>query len=174
MPPSLASLSTYALCPSLSSFRFSPDANLDLGILNPVDDDDPPVQFKNAHLSAGGDGDGIGEFNAGRFGEAGDDDPFAGGMNEDYGGGGDEGEVDFFAAEVAYDASMDGGAGQGPVEPFDPRRATGGRDLVMSMDGGGEQMFDYFDQKLGGKNWAGPEHWKMRRVVAKKGEFSAV
>jgi condensin complex subunit 2 len=38
----------------------------------------------------------------------------------------------------------------------------------MSMDATGEEMFGYFDNALS-KNWAGPEHWKMRRVMQKKG-----
>ncbi|ORY82924.1 condensin complex subunit 2/barren [Leucosporidium creatinivorum] len=179
LPPSLASLSSFSLCPSLSSFRFSPDATLDLGILNPVDDDEPPAQYQhrpNAHLAnddeEGGGGE-FGGFGQEGFGGGGVNDGFDfGGGGEEYGGGG--GEVDFFAEEMAADASLGGGQGLGGVEAFDPRRAPGDRELVMAMDGagagGGEQIFDYFDQKLGGKNWAGPEHWKMRRVVAKKDE----
>lgn len=137
------------LCPSLASFRFSPDANIDLGILNPVDDEAP---LHNAHLADDEDD----------FGGAGED-VFAG---VDFGGGGDEGAVDFFD-----DGVEDGsGPGNGQVEDFDPRRLPGERDLVMSMDGNGEQMFDYFDSALM-KNWAGPEHWKMRRVAVRKGQF---
>jgi condensin complex subunit 2 len=43
------------------------------------------------------------------------------------------------------------------------------RDLVMAMtdaDGDGV-MLDYFDQNFL-KNWAGPEHWKLRKVVRKQ------
>ena len=67
------------LCPSLASFRFSPDANLDLDILNPVDDVAPiirppaPAAQPNAHLGS----------------DDGNNDPFGGGedMNHDFGGG---------------------------------------------------------------------------------------
>jgi condensin complex subunit 2 len=57
----------------------------------------------------------------------------------------------------------------GPLQPFDPRRMPNERDLVMAMtdaDGDGGMM-DYFDQNFL-KNWAGPEHWKLRRVVRKR------
>jgi len=57
----------------------------------------------------------------------------------------------------------------GPLQPFDPRRMPNERDLVLAMtdaDGDGGMM-DYFDQNFL-KNWAGPEHWKLRRVVRKR------
>ncbi|KAI0060991.1 barren [Artomyces pyxidatus] len=87
---------------------------------------------------------------------------------DDYGGGegmspdgyGEDGENGSVGAQA--------GLGQGPggFVPFDPRRAPNERDLVMAMtdadaDGG---MMDYFDQNFL-KNWAGPEHWKLRKVV---------
>ncbi|GJJ11235.1 hypothetical protein Clacol_005467 [Clathrus columnatus] len=61
--------------------------------------------------------------------------------------------------------------GVGPYEPFDPRRIPNERDLVMAMtigesgeDGDGGGMMDYFDRNFL-KNWAGPEHWKVKRAV---------
>ncbi|KAI0077719.1 barren [Panus rudis PR-1116 ss-1] len=69
-------------------------------------------------------------------------------------------------------AAQNGGDGppraDGTFVPFDPRRAPNERDLVLAMtdadkDGGG-MMMDYFDQSFL-KNWAGPEHWKLRKVV---------
>ena len=55
--------------------------------------------------------------------------------------------------------------------PFDPRRAPNERDLVLAMtDAEGGVMMDYFDQSFL-KNWAGPEHWKLRKVVRRR-EFS--
>ncbi|KAF9462939.1 condensin complex subunit 2/barren [Collybia nuda] len=50
--------------------------------------------------------------------------------------------------------------------PFDPRRAPNERDLIMAMTDadGDEGMMDYFDQNFL-KNWAGPEHWKLRKVI---------
>ncbi|KAL4246253.1 Condensin complex subunit 2 [Abortiporus biennis] len=69
-----------------------------------------------------------------------------------------------------------GGAGHaepgqpGQFVPFDPRRVPNERDLILAMtdadkDGSGVMM-DYFDQSFL-KNWAGPEHWKLRKVVRK-------
>ncbi len=195
LPNGLDALSTMTLCPSLSFFRFS-DAQLDLGLLNlGFDDDDNggdalPASASHRqpdvrHLASGGDDD----EDMGGF-----DDPY---LNQDFGGGGgddDEGaEVDFFADQFSGEAAAfglqgatapiasgsgagggGGGSGFGAVEPFDPRRMADERDIVMSMDGEGDGMFAYFDAKLG-KNWAGPEHWKMRRGVAaaKKGGRSS-
>ncbi|KAJ7493441.1 condensin complex subunit 2/barren [Mycena galericulata] len=58
---------------------------------------------------------------------------------------------------------------QGPIRPgglmpFDPRRPP--NELVMAMtDGDGDGgMMDYFDKNFS-KNWAGPEHWKMRKPI---------
>jgi condensin complex subunit 2 len=174
------------LTPSLSSFHFSADPNsslvLDLLNLSSPNDDDDDDDVRNS----------------GNYGQDGDDEDFGGFDGGDFGGGFDDGErlpdfdpngepggeVDFFADQFsgpAASGSMGGGGGfgHGAVESFDPRRAgTGERDLVMAMDGtgaavGGEEeaqgLFDYFDGKMG-KNWAGPEHWKMRRN-AKKGEY---
>ena len=54
--------------------------------------------------------------------------------------------------------------------PFDPRRLPTERDLIMAMtdgDGDGGGAMDYFDQNFL-KNWAGPEHWKLRKVVQRR------
>jgi condensin complex subunit 2 len=61
------------------------------------------------------------------------------------------------------------GADGGHLMPFDPRKAPNERALIMAMtdaegDGG---MLDYFDQSLL-KNWAGPEHWKLRKTVRRR------
>ena len=66
-----------------------------------------------------------------------------------------------------------GGGATGSFVPFDPRRAPNEKDLVMAMtdeDGDGSLMYDYFDRTVL-KNWAGPEHWKLRKVVRRR-QFS--
>jgi condensin complex subunit 2 len=103
--------------------------------------------------------------------------------------GGAGGGEDFFTGDQAvhedYNGDMpapdndnDYGGGEGDGEhqvaegvfvPFDPRRVPNERDLVMAMTGDGDgdeggRMMDYFDQNFL-KNWAGPEHWKLRKVV---------
>ena len=114
-------------------------------------------------------------------------------MAGDYGDGGDSagplpapgGAEDFFSGDQAIeDYPLDFGGGgyeQGgedgkmgeegmeaaPLASFDPRHAPNPTELVMAMaDGGGQDMLDYFDVSAI-KNWAGPEHWKMRKVIRK-------
>lgn len=168
MPEGLAAVHNMSLCPSFASFRFSADAHLDLDILNPVDEELPvprkPVNVNDAEPAI--------VWGNGNADTDGNDDFFAG---REFGGGGDDADaevVDFFADDLPV--SGGGTMGVGPIENLDPRRATSDRELVMaSIEGGGEDMFGYFDNALGKKNWAGPEHWKMRRVAAlngKKGE----
>lgn len=83
----------------------------------------------------------------------------------DFGGGSEEG------GEHPGGTGGDGGGGGNAFIPFDPRRAPNERDLVMAMtgDGDGDEggMMDYFDQNFL-KNWAGPEHWKLRKVVRRR------
>lgn len=108
------------------------------------------------------------------------------GHDDDFGGG--TGVEDFFTGDQAPadDIPVGGPAGFAPfgvedgddatghigivggVEPFDPRRAPNERDLVMAMnvDDNQEEMLDYFDATFM-KNWAGPEHWKLRRAIKK-------
>ncbi|EMD38910.1 hypothetical protein CERSUDRAFT_133533, partial [Gelatoporia subvermispora B] len=90
---------------------------------------------------------------------------------DDYGG--DYGSPEGFNAEDGHE-NGDGVPHEGPAlgpggfVPFDPRRAPNERDIVMAMtegdEEGGGMMMDYFDQTFL-KNWAGPEHWKLRKVV---------
>ncbi|KAG5647899.1 hypothetical protein DXG03_007823 [Asterophora parasitica] len=85
-------------------------------------------------------------------------------VNEDYGG--DMGGDDYGGDNGFVDPAGDGEGGPpGPFVPFDPRRVPNQRDLVMAMDADGEEgMMDYFDQNFL-KNWAGPEHWKLRKII---------
>ena len=86
----------------------------------------------------------------------------------DFGGGYDQGGENGEMAEEEMEARA--GA---PLAPFDPRSAPKPTELVMAMmDGGGQDMLDYFDASVI-KNWAGPEHWKMRKVI-RKGEVSSI
>ncbi|KAH7929129.1 barren [Leucogyrophana mollusca] len=93
---------------------------------------------------------------------------------DEYGGGGDDygGEDNYGGggenASVGAEAEQHGPTRPGVFVPFDPRRAPNERDLIMAMtDADGENgMMGYFDQNFL-KNWAGPEHWKLRKVVRK-------
>lgn len=87
--------------------------------------------------------------------------------------GGDFGGRDDFGGENGSDGSEAGPAEPsrpGGFVPFDPRRLPNERDLVLAMtdaDAEGGLMMDYFDQTFL-KNWAGPEHWKLRKVVRRR------
>ena len=64
----------------------------------------------------------------------------------------------------------DGGQSRiGSYEPFDPSRMPSERDIIMAMTeaGANGSSLDYFDQTFL-KNWAGPEHWKLRKVVRRR------
>ena len=87
-----------------------------------------------------------------------------------------------FGADFAGDgdtASVNGSEGaqgdsrpSGPFVPFDPRRVPNERDLILAMTepGANGSSLDYFDQTFL-KNWAGPEHWKLRKVVRRRTSF---
>lgn len=62
--------------------------------------------------------------------------------------------------------ALEQGAGGGNYVPFDPRRAPLDKGLVLA-EGEGDIMFDYFDKGVV-KNWAGPQHWKLRKVVRRR------
>lgn len=91
-------------------------------------------------------------------------------VQDDYGGddfGGGEGGM--FAPAQSNET---GGRLIGAYEPFDPRRLPNERDFIMAMTNaeGEGSMINYFDQNFL-KNWAGPEHWKLRRPL-RKGEVN--
>ncbi|KAI0741530.1 barren [Daedaleopsis nitida] len=84
-------------------------------------------------------------------------DDYAADFGEEYTGNGDNGSVN----------GSDGAGGEqrtGPLVAFDPRRVPGERERVMAINDDGDAMTDYFDPSYL-KNWAGPEHWKLRKVV---------
>lgn len=99
-------------------------------------------------------------------------------VGDEFGGGFD----DMGGMDHGVDHGMDPGTEDGSPAPeggrpsehdsrttdaFDPRRPPNEKDLVMAMaDEDGSGMMDYFDQTFL-KNWAGPEHWKLRKVVRK-------
>ncbi|TFY75376.1 hypothetical protein EWM64_g8638 [Hericium alpestre] len=169
--PDLDELDSRAICHSLAGFSFSKDPfAMDEAqfyredtVHVPDDNDDedhgfgggPPEEF--GMDVDGGRGHPEEDF---FVGEQGVGDDMGGDMSpESYGEDGEHGSVGAQAGNHAV-------TGPGGFVPFDPRRAPNERDLVMAMtnaeaDGG---MMDYFDQNFL-KNWAGPEHWKLRKVV---------
>lgn len=136
---------------------------------HPPDDDDDGEDNEPIAFDAGGDG-----FDAGMDvdGPPPEEDFFVGDQaaGDDYNDGPDE----FGGDDGGND---DPGAPSGepgrpaPLVPFDPRRGPNERDLILAMTDadqeGGGMMMDYFDQTFV-KNWAGPEHWKLRKVVRRR------
>ncbi|KII85841.1 hypothetical protein PLICRDRAFT_44259 [Plicaturopsis crispa FD-325 SS-3] len=161
--PDLSVLEDKAISHSLAGFSFSKDSfSFDDTFFREDtrhdDDDEGNEPFNDMPMDVDG-GDGAPEdFFVGEQ-AVGDD---YGGGPDDYGGG-DSGSV---GAEGEQMHEGGGGGRPGAFVPFDPRNVPNQRDLVMAMtDGDGENgMLDYFDQTFL-KNWAGPEHWKLRRVV---------
>ena len=89
------------------------------------------------------------------------------GGDDDFGGDGENGSMGA-DADHQIDSGVPG-PGRGTFVPFDPARGPNERDLIMAMmdpdvDGG---AMDYFDKNVL-KNWAGPEHWKLRKVIRKR------
>ncbi|KAG1750052.1 condensin complex subunit 2/barren [Suillus occidentalis] len=172
--PDLDVLDDKAISHSLAAFSFAKDSNRTF--------DDSLYRDDTVDIEAGDENDndpGFGDYGA-------NDAP----MDVD----GDRGGQDFFKGDQAIDDDYDGGdafgggdygGGEhgsvsaegdqqhavrpgGAFVPFDPRRAPNEPDRVIAItDADGENaMMGYFDKNLM-KNWAGPEHWKLRKVVRK-------
>jgi condensin complex subunit 2 len=169
--PNLARLDHQDICPSLKDFDVGdPSGSLDLPFLKSPEDDEPE---SNSH-------EGIGD----RSGICLDDDHPAGFDDDDAfdlppdTGFGDGGEV--WARDAAVERQLpvhDGGMDQDGVGgsdgvdgaeagAYDPESG----DYVVSLEqrrnraeGGHEDILSYFDQALR-KIWAGPEHWRIRRM----------
>ena len=173
--PDLDRLDDQDICPSLKDFDLgNPTGAMDIPFLKAPEDwrqekDNPP---------AGGIGDKSGIFL---------DDDNAAGFDDDDGvlaafdmpadtGFGEGGEV--WARDAAIEPQMrvqDGGYEEGGLDGDDAAAGAGvgGFDpengqYVVSLnhdktEGGHEDILSYFDNALK-KNWAGPEHWRIRRI----------
>lgn len=165
--PDLDALENKAISHSLSDFSFSKAAvSADTtAFMNATyledshdndDDDDFGGPAPDGPMGAGGSGN-VEDFFGGDQG-GGDD---YGGMDL---GGDDDGGFDGGGATDEGDAAR-----PGTFEPMDPRRIPNEHDLMMAMTEAGAEggSLDYFDQSFL-KNWAGPEHWKLRKVVRRR------
>ncbi|KZT51935.1 barren [Calocera cornea HHB12733] len=161
--PNMDILEDKGISSTLSDFKFSADQNLELAFLN-LDRAETVTPNPDS-----GDG-----FDDGANGGTGEDfftgdqavDDDAGGWGGEGGWGGDEDNgAGGDTADGEQPAPGSSRVAFGGVESFDPRHPPNERALVMAL-GEGEGALDYFDQNLL-KNWAGPEHWKMRKVIRK-------
>lgn len=135
------------------------------------DDDSDSVDDPTPIFGNGDEEDFFGEGN-----EFNDNDQ-SGGDYEGFFGGGDAEDAGGNVPKenssgLQNSANVNGRVVYGPAIPFDPSKSTGPNGLVMAMDDGDAMMLDYFDQGFL-KNWAGPEHWKLRRAV-RRGRYAAV
>lgn len=97
-------------------------------------------------------------------------------VDDGYGGYDGTGGDDYGRAESgSVDAEGEQGhqIRSGPFVPFDPCQMPTERDLIVAMADvdGQSDVLGYFDQNLM-KNWAGPEHWKLRRVIRKREDMA--
>ncbi len=173
--PDLGILDERDICPSLKNFDLGdPAGSLDIPFLRAPEDF---RQEKENHVS-GGLGDQTGIFldgdNVAGFE---DDDGILGGFEVGAEAGfGEGGEA--WAKNAAIEPQThfgdvgfeEGGIGEGQAEEgvgvgdFDPDTKQYAVSLHhKKREGGHEDILSYFDNALQ-KNWAGPEHWRIRRI----------
>ncbi|KAJ8662196.1 hypothetical protein O0I10_001889 [Lichtheimia ornata] len=150
--PDIDALKDLQICPSLQGYNFFSETDLNMPSL----DHDEPGNILDGNVNLPNDNMDLPDFGV----QDGFDDDFA---------------VDFFD----YD---DGGPMDSPDDPLmgeDDRLMGGENDsagnepalheedfLGALMNDDGNELFSYFDSTFA-KNWAGPEHWKLRRPVSK-------
>ena len=178
--PSLGGLDDLAISHSLEDFSF------DKGLAQSYDATFMQESYHDDGQDAGDDDDGFGDTTFGVT-DGGGDMPMD--TTADGNGGGAAVE-DFFTGDQAvpdYDDFMpplqdDGfgdnsgdadNTGEGATgassnfQSFDPRNRPSEREFMLAMANNEESMVDYFDSGFL-KNWAGPEHWKVRRAFRKR------
>jgi len=173
--PDLSQLDNQDICPSLKNFNLGdPAGSLDIPFLKAPDD--WRQEKENTENRGIGDKSGIylDDDNAAGFD---DDDGVLGGFDLPVDiGFGDGGEA--WARDAAVEPQIrvhNGGftegvidgaedpAGMG-VDSFDPGLGQYGVTLNHDRtEGGHEDILSYFDNALK-KNWAGPEHWRIRKI----------
>lgn len=175
--PDLDQLDHQDICPSLKTFNLGDAAgSLDIPFLKAPDDWRQEKEEENDENRGIGDKSGIylDDENAAGFD---DDDGVLGGFDLPADTGfGEGGEA--WARDAAIEPQMrvhNGGftegvidgaedpAGMG-VDGFDPGLGQYGVSLNHNRtEGGHEDILSYFDNALK-KNWAGPEHWRIRKI----------
>ena len=177
--PDLARLDDQDICPSLKSFDISnANGSLDLPFLKAPDNwrEEQEARRKDTQgetatappIFDDDDDGGLGNFD----------------LPDDvgFGGGGEA-----WAKEAALDAQMrvhnitmanvetEDDNEQGQIGAFNPDKPRYGVTLRHGEDDEQENILNYFDKALQ-KNWAGPEHWKIRKVkeAAKAANISTV
>ena len=140
--------------------------------MNPIviaDDDDEPDVFGNPDIDADGDAN-MGDNVAAPDGavDVSTEDFFAGeqAVGDEYAPDYPSPNSPIDGADGQGEGEHEGGGAGGEYNDFDPNRGPGGT-LTMAEAGPGKLMFDIFDETVK-RNWAGPEHWKMRKPARKR------
>ncbi|KAG2218606.1 hypothetical protein INT45_013914 [Circinella minor] len=159
LPPSEI-IATLQICPTLHGYSFFSDTDMNMPDLentadpfeNPVEmNQDQTINFPTQDDYAGMDDDY----------DYGDDGPLLDGINDIPFGDGNEDDQD---DDSTGRGRKNDNENQSDDENENPLQET---DFMSAMTGGdGSDMFSYFDSTFG-KNWAGPEHWKLRRPISK-------
>jgi condensin complex subunit 2 len=166
--PDLSRLDEQDICPSMKGFDLgNANDSLDLPFLKAPED----WRQDKAQDTQAAPGDDSGVFLDGNHGFD-DDDAGLGGFDMGDGIGFGEGG-DAWAKEAALEPQMrvhnmtmmegEGDENPGEVGSFDPEKSQYAVSLRHTQDDEQENILNYFDKALQ-KNWAGPEHWKIRRV----------
>ena len=156
-------IQTLNISDTLADFKFSsdpnsmPDFTTLLGLKDNFDDSATPAPEGLSMVQEEEDFFGVEDYDTGV--------PMPGGFDND-GMSNPADDQDGFAGPSSAGYGGLGAAGPGDHVPFDGRRQGG--EMVMALAGGedGEGMFDYFDKGFS-QNWAGAEHWKLRKVTRK-------
>ncbi|MCO5573432.1 hypothetical protein L7F22_027203 [Adiantum nelumboides] len=166
-------LTEMTVCPTFASFRFAPDDNTPFSALmadneNGSTTNAPTFGFDTMAQSNTWEDE---PMNDGAVFDDGMDDAFGeiggGAMNGLYAGSAEP----FDYQEATFDDGEEGGnffTGEGSVQPRGPPDFSSLQGILNNSSDQlfeGDDFFGYFDQKMS-KNWAGPEHWKMRNVIA--------
>ncbi|GME32713.1 Condensin complex subunit 2/barren [Neofusicoccum parvum] len=164
--PDLSILDGQDICPSLKNFDLGDPDAANLPFLKAPDD------WRNENKDEE-QGNGAGGFLAGGFDDDDDDDGLAAFDLPAETGFGEGGEV--WAREAALETQMrvhtmgsgsedrEGEDGMDEVGGFDADRTHYGVTLTGGREQDQENILNYFDKALS-KNWAGPEHWRIRRI----------
>ncbi|KAF1929897.1 barren [Didymella exigua CBS 183.55] len=168
--PNLAILDEQDVCPSMKTFDLGDvNGSMDLPFLKAPDD--WRQDEKDADEDEAGNVTGVflDDNNAGGFDD--DDDNLGGFQMADDVGFGEGGDA--FAQELALVPNArvhnngEEAEGDEPIESVEGQTGSDEQQYALTMnharDQEHENILSYFDQALK-KNWAGPEHWRIRRV----------
>lgn len=172
--PNLAILDNQDICPSLKNFDLGdPSGSLDIPFLKaPEDWRDERAKPEE---SAGAIGDASGIYLDDDAAGFDDDDGLLAGFDlaadVGFGEGGEAWAKDAVIVPQMqphdmgfdHDGMADGDGEDGEVGNYDPAKSQFLVSMAHKKNGDHEDILSYFDQALQ-KNWAGPEHWRIKKI----------